>query len=809
MNMRPFIMARSGAGHLAAVREIDENTTNLDLPLEPALTITAKVQDTKGKPIPGAAAMLSLSTEERTYNTTQQPAIADEQGVIHFETLPQGEKYGLSISAAGHGSVNEEVEGSETLTNHYEFPPAVLPSADLKLAGHILGPDNKPLGDVNVNIQGEGQPNAQTKTDAAGYFSFTGVCDGAININANYQTGAGGGFMQASTEAQGGHTNAVLRFAINGQFFGGNTQIVTTTGTVKDAVGTPVPGARLTVMSPFGGNSSVEIRTDVDGRYSVNWGVQNQGFPGQMPTSILARDSKHDLAVSHEMDETTTNLDLRLQPALTLTAKVEDAKGKAISTATATLNIFSGESEMQFLQTPVTADAHGIIEIKGLPQERHYSMSISAPGFGPTTAEVLEGATKTNHVDISKVVLAAADQKLAGKVLGPDNKPVAGVSISANSDDGQPGATATTDAQGHFELTGVCVGPVEVSANSGNGNNNLFGNAEAQGGDTNVVIQLVANGGDNSENMRRVTTTGTVSDADGVPVAGVFVSVMTSGRNTEVKTDAAGKFSVVWRVGGEDMIQWGPAVVARPAEGLPQVALLLARDTDHSRAGAVELSETNTNVDVHLQPALGISGSVVDPAGAPVKNASVEVMLHAGSTVMPLVRRIPLKTDAQGAFAAAALPQGYRYLVNFRASGYGTGAKMIGASDSDTNSLALGPLTLKPANLKVEGRVVDGDDRPVARSRVSIGGLGQPAAATTTDAKGHFVFLHVCEGAAQVTATGRSDAIGRMAMGSAEVQAGDTNVVVKAIGNNRGAVPPPQPQPPPAQPQPTQISPIL
>ena len=113
-------------------------------------------------------------------------------------------------------------------------------------------------------------------------------------------------------------------------------------------------------------------------------------------------------------------------------------------------------------------------------------MITSAKGFGQEPRFVEASDTQTNRVELEPFQLMPADQRIAGVVLDEEDKPVARASIYTYGDK-QPNLNALTDAKGQFSLDKVCAGPIQLSANSRNGG---YGNATAEGGDTNVVIRL-------------------------------------------------------------------------------------------------------------------------------------------------------------------------------------------------------------------------------------------------------------------------------------------------------------------------------
>jgi hypothetical protein len=212
--------------------------------------------------------------------------------------------------------------------------------------------------------------------------------------------------------------------------------------------------------------------------------------------------------------------------------------------------------------------------------------------------------------------------------------------------------------------------------------------------------------------------------------------------------------------------------------------LLVGRDLVRNLAAAIAINDQETNVDLHLEAALTLSGSVKDPSGAPVKNAMVRLNIRSGNRGGPFAQQQQTPVDTQGAFSISPLPQGQTYVVFVTATGYGGANQVVSSTETQTALLQLPPIALKLANLKLEGKVVDVNDKPVPDAQVTLNGPGQPAENTSTDSKGHFAFNHVCEGQATVFAFDQNNMNG-MLQGNALAQGGDLDVVVK-LGNNQG-----------------------
>jgi hypothetical protein len=748
----PFIYACDPERHLAAGQDIDETTTNQDVRLEAGLTLSVKAEDATGKPIPSAMEFLYSYSGQLSFLMSPTQVKANDQGVIEINDLPQGRHYMASITGPGYGTVKLEAQAEQTKTNRFEFPPAVFNRADRKVAGRVLSPEGKPLSGVIVYLSGAGQPNSRATTDDTGHFIFDSVNEGAVQLLVSSGE-PGADIASRDVHTIAGASNLVIRLARPAA--GG------TSGTVFDSSGNPAASVRVKIWGSAG--NADEVKTDSDGRYSISW-QKKQGLGIAWTPFVFARDLEHNLAASQNIDDTVSNQDLTLQPGLTLSVKVQDVNGKPIPTATAVLSLWSGLQEFKFSQTPCKADDRGIIEIPTLPQERHYTAVISATGCRPVTLKVRAAETQTNRFEFP-VVLKMADRKLAGQVLDPDGKPVPRIQVSLQGE-GQPNLSARTDAGGRFAFAGVCEGPVQLRANSTN-YFGMTGDVQAQGGDTNVVIRFKLNG-------PLVATSGAVLDPSGAPVSGARLSVfMVYGR--EAVSDADGKYSLLWRPQNR-------AAATNPAPALPY--LLVGRDPERALAAAVEIDDQTTNVDLHLQTPLTLSGSVRETGGAPVTN--VDVLLYIGRRGLAYIPQQRTPVDAQGAFSISNLPPGQQYSVAVRAPGYGNASQRVAAADTQTASLRLPPIILTAADKQLEGHVVDAKDRPVQGAQVNLSGNGQPNGICLTDFRGRFLFNQVCEGPVSLFAYYNMDGSVGSDVPKANVQAqgGDTNVLVKLLPPN-------------------------
>jgi hypothetical protein len=472
----PFLIARDFKRNLAFAQSIDESTTNLDLRLEPGLAVTGRATDTKGKPLAKAEAEIMFWTEHMG-SSMGKAVPANAEGRFEIKALPPGRHYGVIVSAKGYGRVTRDVK-QDAEGRRIELEPCELALADQRIAGVVLDADDKPVTNANIFGHGEGQPGVNGTTDAKGRFSFSAVCAGPIQLQANSRSG---GFGNVS--AEGGDTNITIQLGTSGTVVASRSSIKIS-GTVTGPDDKPAPQARVSLFPSF---SQAEKQTDSEGRFALTFDPRQSGSMGAAGPIVVARDLARNLAATVELEEGATNASVRLEPALTLAGRITDPDGKALTNAQAQL-WFHTERMSSNLGSPVRGDAEGRFEIKALPPGRQYTVNASAKGFGQERKNVPASDTATNRLELEPFQLVRADQRIAGVVLGEDDKPVARASIYSYGDK-QPNLNAQTDAKGQFSMDKVCSGPIQLSANSRNGG---YANVMAEGGDTNIVIRITS-----------------------------------------------------------------------------------------------------------------------------------------------------------------------------------------------------------------------------------------------------------------------------------------------------------------------------
>jgi protocatechuate 3,4-dioxygenase beta subunit len=489
-DMTVCLLIRDAEHNLAVAQDIDEDTGPLDLKLAPGLTLAGRAES-DGKPVTNATARLVFWTG-RSGAWLDGLARTNTPGQFEISALPPGRKYGVVVSAPGYGQKQIYDVGASADAIRQELDPMELKLANLKLAGQVLDADDKPVASANVNLNGDGQPSGNVRTDREGRFRFEHVCEGAAQISANNRNSYG------NISAEGGDTNVVLRLGQTYNSSPGSTAHKLK-GTVTDADGKPVAGAQVAV---FPSNGLRWTKTASNGTFSLTWSLQ----PWQMQSGgvlLVVRDTVRNLAATEELPEETTNLDVKLKPALAVAGRVEGTDGGPLAGAQVGVWLKAGNSYDQLNEQMAAADAQGRYEIKCLPPDAQYTVFATAKGRGRSQQQI-QNDSETNRMELSPFVLKLADRVLAGQVLNENDKPVSGVNVNLNGED-QPDGNMTTDSKGRFHFQ-VCEGQIRLFAYSQNGGGNA--QATVAAGDTNVVMTLSSQPGNVRQPPRRASLKG-------------------------------------------------------------------------------------------------------------------------------------------------------------------------------------------------------------------------------------------------------------------------------------------------------------
>ena len=430
---------------------------DIRLVVEPLANIEGKVETDTGEPVTNA--WVELRSVARTLAVPWDPCRNLTNGLFRFAGVAGG-----AYQIFAHFGTNEHpdwvaeaVEVTVRSGQNVQGVEVKAAKGGLLRVKSIDKQTGKPIKEVYLTVYVRSDYLHQ-RSDSNGLALFR-LMPGRYDVHGMTDKGLHA-YTPAEVEA-GGTNDASLEFS--------SPPLVQ--GIIRDASGKPSPG--LSVWS-HPERLKTNLTTDVNGRFAL--------VHSENPQVVLAVDALHNLAVSRELEEGVTNLDLQLKPAFTITGRVEDPQGGPISNAQAQVYLHSGSWGFSMYWQPVAADAQGRFKIVNLPTDRTYYINFGAKGYGSSQEKV--PTEDGNVIELPPVILKKADLKLLGQVVDSSGTPLANASINVYGD-GQPDLDIQADAHGRFALD-VCPGTVSLSVRF----QELQTSVQAQAGDTNVVVTL-------------------------------------------------------------------------------------------------------------------------------------------------------------------------------------------------------------------------------------------------------------------------------------------------------------------------------
>jgi protocatechuate 3,4-dioxygenase beta subunit len=524
-------------------------------------------------------------------------------------------------------------------------------------------------------------------------------------------------------------------------------------GSVLGADGTPLAGARVTILScsertedsikhagiPRELQDLLAVKTDAAGQYAL---ACVAGPPARATLAVQAA-GYGEVEVNSDKQIGAVRLQKagRLQGKMTFPEGVQPVAGLNVM---AYANIPAGAAMLSARGTAQT-DAQGRFEMPDLPPAE-YTLYV------PLTADAVYGArqaevkVKVASGETAEVTIAA--EKLVpvkGRVIGADTKQgIAGATVSVGT------ASGKTGADGTFSFP--CLP----------GKSSLY------------VYDM--------QRRYRSTDPGSRRSAD-VPAGGLELGdiVLEPGRElTVLVVDGAGRpvpgAKITFRQSGDDLPPFPGGGVTTDEKG-SHTFKGLSGDTAVVSAAKDDLAAEPTQVEVGkqqgplklvLRPGVmcGMTAILRDQAGQPVRNAVVELF---ESTDQYGTTRPVAKPDAEGRIQAIQLAPGNSYSFRIEAAGCWPAStpqwKAVAGQTHDC-----GVITLTRNTGFVAGKVVDAQGKPAAGVTV-VAALEAPKPVTvTTGADGAFRLEGLMEGTvylfahragirctAQAVQTGRTD----------------------------------------------------
>jgi len=477
---------------------------------------------------------------------------------------------------------------------------------------------------------------------------------------------------------------------------------ITLRGTVVDAAGEPVAGARVWIpIQPLGPPGAPSAVTGVDGSFAVH------GLPPQEAFAVVCADGF--LQGEEIIPYPAEPVRIVLDKAAALRGRVLGPDGTPQPDAQVRARPASwngGVSVVRFAyycipEESVVADAEGRFTFERL-EPGPFTVVAEVPGLHPgTSGRIVLEASSAKDLDLQ----LREGGVVAGRVLDPDGAPIPGASVEVWLSPGEIKATSGPD--GSFRLAGADRGYFQVRASA---EHFQPGAVEVYLADEELKTDVVL---EREGNLFEIA--GRVLGPDGQPVEGALVA----GSAAEAASARDGSFSL--RLPG-----------ARFA-GTPLTVFLSARKEGLAPFRKdVVLSEARTEgLVIHLETGVRVSGRILGltPAERKGVKATLSRLAEGGDSQM----EITASSDAAGRFELGPAP---------------SGTWLAAAQSGDrraSRQIVLGPgqaevsvdLTF-PSLWEVSGRIFDAGGLPAARAWVAASDTKGMIARAWTHSDGTF-----------------------------------------------------------------------
>jgi len=507
--------------------------------LSPASQVSGIVVDAQGKPVADAVVGLATIVFGQFTSILWMPDSLQEAFTVR--TAADGRWTLKDVPAEGRADV--DLIDPRFVQERVRAPlgggdvPVLKARPGAIITGLARFEDGRPAAGMRVFCQGTGMHEAwaETTTGADGRYRLTGLSSGSVNVMFEDRKDDWVAAAQENVLGVEGRETAVGDLvATAGAFVEG-------TVTVKET-DKPIPEVSIGSYGPHRPRSSgaiISARTDNQGHYRLRIAPgQSYIYLSGSPSDYIEQTSGINLEVKAGE---TKPLNFRLSTGILLTGRVIDTDGNPVADEKLGLALQVGDQEGWPHYARI--EAGGALTFSGLKKGTghlylDYMYSPCAWELvGPTEINVPLGGPLT--VTLRKSPL----RTLRGHVVTPAGQPVAGatVSISETMHRGDSGEgmylEPVSGADGVFTLAEIAP-TLELSFISAakDGYQYVSGGKVTDGAEPAITDIVLA--------PLNVTVRGTVTDADGKPVAGALVISAEAGMTALATTDAAGAFTL-------------------------------------------------------------------------------------------------------------------------------------------------------------------------------------------------------------------------------------------------------------------------
>jgi len=266
------------------------------------------------------------------------------------------------------------------------------------------------------------------------------------------------------------------------------TQHVSTTrkisGLVSAITGDTQVGVEIKIVPAQSGLSS----SNAEGRFDLEYEQKIDAGP-ETDYYLSARNETRNLAAFQLVDEDTKSVELKLDPAVTLTGIVVDTEGQYVANAEVRILIRGANWKGPITYDTTQTDANGLFRFKAISTELPISnVIVTAKGYCQHFVNRFDVHNTENDIKLKTITLHQANLSVSGVVVDVNDKPVSGAIVKVLGG-GEPRADTITDTEGRFKVDKLGRGGIRIIAKR-SGDIPLEGFVDSQAGTTDVKVKL-------------------------------------------------------------------------------------------------------------------------------------------------------------------------------------------------------------------------------------------------------------------------------------------------------------------------------